>query len=261
MGLRDYYVAAVKGAILSQVEDVQIIDISHEIKPFNIVQAAFVVRNCWSSFPKGTVHVIGVNPDLNENTKHVIVVNDGHYFIGADNGFFSLIFDKIPDDVFELNITQDNDEITFPTKNLFVKAACHIARGGTPEVVGRRVKSVRQAQDFRPVIEEHVIKGTVVYIDNYGNVITNISNSLFKEVGRGRDFAIMFKRASLDIRKIREHYNQVPEGERLALFSSSGFLQIAINKGAPGNGGGANTLFGLKLNDIIRIEFNANQSR
>ena len=101
----------------------------------------------------------------------------------------------------------------------------------------------------------------MIYIDNYGNVVTNIHLSLYKEVGRARDFVILFRKASFDIRKIHRHYNQVPEGERLAIFNSSGFLEIAINKGAPSNGGGANSLFGLKLNDIIRIEFNANQSR
>lgn len=261
MGTRDYYVAALKAFILAQAPEVQIVDISHEILPFSTVQAAFVIRNCWEDFPKGTVHVIGVNADADEDIHHKIVAVDGHYFIGADNGIFSLLFDRKPDRVYELNLNQDSDDLTFPTKNLFIKAACHLTRGGTPEVIGKEIEDVKAAEDFRAIVEESVIKGTVVYVDNYGNVVTNISMGLFKEVGRGRDFAIMFKRASMDIRKIHNAYNEVSEGEKVALFGSSGFLEIAINKGAPGNGGGANSLFGLKLNDIVRIEFNANQGR
>ena len=261
MGTRDHYVASIKGLILSQNPDATIVDISHEIPPFSTTQAAFVVRNCWKDFPKGTVHIVGINPDRKEDINHVIVVCDGHYFIGADNGIFALLLAKKPDEVYELNITQDSDEITFPTKNLFAKAACHIARGGTPEVIGRRQEAIRDAHDFRPPVEDNVIKGNVVYIDSYGNVITNISRQLFREIGRGRDFTIMFKRARFDIRKIHDHYNQVADGERVAIFGASGFLEIAINKGTENNGGGANALFGLKLTDIVRIEFNANQSR
>lgn len=261
MGTRDYYVAALKAAIWSQAPEVQIVDVSHNVLPFSTVQAAFVLRNCWKDFPKGTVHIIGVNSDATPEIHHTIVSVDGQYFIGADNGIFSLLFDKKPDRTYELNLSQDSDDMTFPTKNLFVKAACHLTRGGTPEVIGKEIEGVKAAEDFRAIVEENVIKGTVVYVDNYGNVVTNINRSLFKEIGKGRDFAIMFKRAHMDIRKIHNTYSDVSEGEKVALFGSSGFLEVAINKGAPGNGGGANTLFGLKLNDIVRIEFNANQSR
>ena len=261
MGTRDHYVAALKASILTQAPEVSIVDISHDILPFSTVQASFVIRNCWKDFPKGTVHVIGINADASEESQHKIVSVDGHYFIGADNGIFALLFDKKPDRIYELNLNQDSDDLTFPTKNLFIKAACHLTRGGTPEVIGKEIESVRQAEDFRATVAENIIKGNVVYIDNYGNVVTNISHSLFKEIGRGRDFLIISKRASMDIRKIHNGYNQVSEGEKVALFGSSGFLEIAINKGAPRNGGGANCLFGLKLNDIVRIEFNANQSR
>ena len=261
LGTRDHYVAAIKGVIYSQVADVNIVDITHEIQPFNTQQAAFVLRNSWKEFPRGTVHIMGVNPDINDQTIHAIVVYDGQYFIGADNGLFSLTFEKKPDEIYELNLTQDSDELTFPTKNLFAKAACHLIRGGTPGVIGRRVETIREAHDFRAPVEDNVIKGNVIYIDRYGNVTTNISKHLFKEIGKGRDFNIMIRRARFDIRKISTHYSDVGEGDRLALFSSTGFLEIAINKGAEGNGGGASELFGLKINDIVRIEFNANQNR
>ncbi|MCB0761249.1 MAG: SAM-dependent chlorinase/fluorinase [Flavobacteriales bacterium] len=261
LGNKDYYTAAIKGALLRQVPELQIVDVSHEVNPFDTRQAAYILRGCWQEFPKGTIHIIGVNSDVTVDEMHVIVEHKGHYFISADNGVYSLLFDHRPENVYELNLTQDTDENTFPTKNLFAKAAAHLARGGTPEVIGRRVEELKTMENFRAVVEENVIKGSVIYIDVYGNVMTNISLSLFREVGKGRDFAIMLRRASLDIRKIHNQYNEVPPGTGVALFNHMGFLEIAINKGAPGSGGGANSLFGLKINDIVRIEFNANQNR
>lgn len=255
MGLKDYYVAAVKGAIISQLEDVQIVDISHQISPFDIAQASFVIKNCFNEFPKGTIHIIGVNPFVKGEIKHVLVLYNGHYFIGADNGIFSLLFTKKPDKIFELNIFEETYNQSFPTKNVFVKAACHIARGGTPEVIGKQIEEVQKRQLFRATAESNVIKGTVIYIDSYGNVITNISRKLFYEIKQERDFKIYLTRAGYTISKIRKNYNEVPDGEKVALFSSSGYLEIAINRGVEGSGGGANKLFGLKITDTVTIEF------
>ncbi len=255
MGLKDYYVASVKGAILSELPTVSLIDISHEIAPFDIAQASFVIKNCYRDFPKGTIHIIGVNPEAGENSPHLLVENSGHFFIGADNGIFSLLFEKVPDNIYELNIIEDSGARSFPTKNVFVKAACHIARGGTPEIIGRKIESFQKRQLFRATVDANVIKGTVSYIDGYGNVITNISESIFHEVGKGRPFKIYLTRAGYTITKISKVYSDVPDGEKVALFSSSGNLEIAINKGVEGSGGGANKLFGLKMNDTITIEF------
>lgn len=261
MGSKDYYVAATKGAIWSQVPNVNIVDITHEVKPFDSQQAAFIIRNAWPDFPLGTIHIIGVNPDQKVDVHHLIVKFDGHYFIGADNGVFSLLFDRAPDEIFELNLDQDSDDLTFPTKNLFAKAAAHLARGGTPEVIGKRIDEIKSATSFAPVLENDVIKGAVIYIDGYGNVVTNISRKIFRDVGKGREFVLTFKKASIDIKVIHRKYSDVADGEKVALFSHAGLLEIAVNKGAPGNGGGASGLFGLRLNDIIRIEFNADTNR
>lgn len=255
MGYRDHYVASVKGSLLKQFPEARIIDVSHHIKPFDIVEASFVLKHAYPDFPAGSIHIIGVSPERNESTEHLIVSADGHYFIGADNGIFSLLFDRKPDEIVELDIKQDRDELTFPTRDLFAKAAAHLARGGTPEVIGRRRQEVKEADLVRPVIEQNVIKGSVIYVDSYGNAITNISRTLFKEIGRGRDFEIQFKKSSFTITRIAQLYSDVHEGERLAIFSSSGLLEIAVNRGAPGNGGGASQLFGIKVNDLIRIEF------
>ena len=255
MGLKDYYVASVKGTILSQYPEAVIVDISHQIAPFDVVQAFFVLSNCYKDFPKGTIHIIGVNPFETDNIRHLLIEHEGHYFIGADNGIFSLLFSKNPANIYELNLVEDTLTQSFPTKNIFTIAATHIAKGGRPEIIGSRTDSLNKLQLFRATAESNIIKGTVIYIDSYGNVITNISIQLFNEVRKNRPFKIYLTRAGYTISKISKNYNEVPEGEKLALFSSSGHLEIAINKGVEGSGGGANKLFGLKISDTITIEF------
>lgn len=251
LGLKDYYVASVKGAILKELPETTIVDITHEIPAFDLTKSAFVIRNSYRDFPQGTIHIIGVNSDYDVETPHVAILIDGHYFIGADNGIFSLIHDNPPEKVVELTISQDTDRVTFPTKDIFVKAACHIARGGTLEVIGKLKTELSVRTLFRAVSENNTIRGMVIYIDHYGNIITNITERLFNEYGKGRKFTIYFRRAQYEITTISPSYNTVNEGEKLALFSSAGYLEIAINKG------NASQLFGISKvqEDMIRIEF------
>ncbi len=254
MGLRDHYVAAVKGAILTQHPEACIVDISHQIAAFDNQHAAFVLRNAYPEFPRGTIHIVGVNSEADGHTAHLVVRHDGHYFIGADNGIFSLLFDSKPHEAFELTIKLDADHLAFPTKNIFVKAACHIARGGTPEVIGRKVISTREQLSFRPIVLNDAIKGAVIHIDAYGNVVTNITRVHFGELVKAHTFRISFGRTVHDIREISNTYSDVPAGERLAFFGANGFLEIAVNKGVAGGGGGAAQLLGLRVSDPVRVE-------
>lgn len=249
LGLKDYYVASIKGAIFSQQADATIIDISHEIPPFDYSKAAFIIRNCYKDFPAGTVHIIGVNAETDIDIPHVAIFENGHYFIGADNGLFSLIFDKTPEKIVELNITQETDNVTFPTRDVFVKAACHIARGGTLELIGKTKDTIESKSLFRAISENNSIRGMVSYIDHYGNLLSNISESMFRTFGRGRKFVIYLRNSSYEITEITNAYNSVTEGEKVAMFSSTGFIEIAVNKG------NASKLFGVKESDLIRIEF------
>jgi S-adenosylmethionine hydrolase len=249
LGLKDYYVASIKASIYSELSDACIIDISHEIPAFNIGVAAFCIKNCFQDFPEGSIHIIGVSPEANEHVRHVVVKHKGHYFVGADNGIFSLLFDEKPEDIFEINIVPDEDRRTFPTKDVFVKVACHIGRGGTLEIIGTRIDNLTEKTNFAPVIEEETIRGMAIYIDSYGNITTNITKQLFHLVGKNKPFSIVFRRSDYNISKIDFNYSDVPEGEKLALFSNTDHLEIGINKG------NASKLFGIKLADTIRIEF------
>lgn len=255
LGLKDYYTGAVKGALISQVPDVTIVDISHDIRKYNIPEAAFTLKNAFAEFPKGSIHIVGVQPELKEDPElksdivHILVSYKGHYFIGADNGVFSLIFDEPVDKIYELTLKQERDSITFPVRDVFVPAAAHLSRGGVPEVIGKPKENLIVKEDFEATVDGDTIRGGVIYVDDYGNVITNITQGLFEHVRRGRDFQIMTRVRGYDIKKISQTYSEVPAGERLALFGSSGHLEIAINIGP------ASDLLGLKVNDVIRVQF------
>ena len=247
-GLKDHYLASVKGAIYNQLPGAVIVDISHEISSFDLNQAAFIVRNSWQNFPEGTIHILGVNTEASIETPHTVAFYKGHYFIGADNGIFSLIFDEIPQKIIELDVIQDSDYFTFSTRDVFVKVACHIAAGKPVEALGRTRDSVRQRIPFRPVIAGNLIKGKVIYVDSYENVYTNITESLFSSMSKGKKFVIQFRSDSYRIKTISKAYKDVVQGEMLALFSTSGLLEIAINQGK------ASSLLGLKVDQSILVE-------
>jgi S-adenosylmethionine hydrolase len=246
-GLKDHYLGAVKGAILNKMPEALIVDISHVIPSFNTEQAAFVLKNAYSNFPKGTVHIIGINTEESENQPHTAIEYNEHFFIGTDNGIFSLLCDKPPDKIIEINVPQDTDYFTFSTRDRFVKVAVHLAKGGKIEELGKRKNKIVEKILLKPVIDNEVIKGHVMYIDSYENVITNITEPLFMENRKGRKFSIRFR--SYDIKKISKSYQDVHPGEILALFDSNHYLEIAMNQG---NAAG---LLGLDYKDMIRIEF------
>ena len=248
-GLKDHYLASVKGALLGRMPDAIIVDITHLIPPFDIGQASFILRNCWKSFPKGTVHIVGINTEASLQTPHVAIAMEGHYFIGADNGIFGLIFDRQPDAIVELEIPQDGSTFTFSTRDVFVKAAVHLARGKDIEELGESRQTLNVKEHFNPVINEQGISGKIIYIDRYENVFTNISKELFLKVAANRKITIELGYTRYKLTRISEAYGDVPEGEILALFSSTGLLQIAINKG---NAAG---LLGLSLDQAVRIVF------
>lgn len=246
-GCKDHYLGAVKGKFLKLLPETIIIDISHNITPFNIEQAAFIIKNSYTNFPEGTIHIIAINTEESTTHPHTIVYIDEQYFIGADTGIFSLIFDKKPDKIIELDILQDSDYFTFSTRDRFVNAAVRLAKGEDLEKLGDLKDSINQKILFEPVTEKDVIKGIVTYIDSYENLFTNISENLFNQVGKGRQFSIYFR--TNEVNKINKSYNDAPEGEIIAIFSSTGLLQIAINKG------NASSLLGMSHKDPIRIEF------
>ncbi|WP_370901482.1 SAM hydrolase/SAM-dependent halogenase family protein [Chryseobacterium gossypii] len=264
-GNLDYRVSAVKGKILSLNPEVRIIDISHEIQAFNLIQTSYIVRNAYKYFPKGTIHILSVDSFYHKSRKNILYKADGSYFLAADNGLLSLIFFDIkPEAIYEITLNNRFDDVVnFTSTDVFVPAAVHLANGGLPEVIGRKIKSAKQLMFPRPVYNESekMIIGEVTYIDNFGNIISNISKDFFETTGKGfENFTIKFRNLSLS--KIFSSHTEVVadweretefHGQSAAIFNDSQLLELTIYKGSKKNG--AKTLFGLNVGENIYIEF------
>lgn len=260
MGLNDYYVAVLKGSILRHAPSATIVDISHSVKPFDIVHASYYVSAAFLSFPEGTVHIIGVDsePVINnlDGSFPAIMLYKGHYFVASNNGLFALILKEDQPDNFWIidNVLSNPNGLRFPTKNIFVPIAARILNGESISQFASPEVKWKIALTFNAVLEENLIKGQIIHIDHYGNAITNITRALFDRMG-DHPFTIHFRRKDYYIDELSTSYNDVAPGERLALFNDNNLLEIAINKGATGSGGGADALFGLRKDDVVRIEF------
>lgn len=269
MGLHDHYVASLKGTILSALEHVAIVDVSHSVRPFDVSEAAYHVRSCYHDFPKGTVHVIGVDsePIINfggsDGSFPAIMLFDDQYFISCDNGFFgAFLGEKRPKAFWRIeNVIQNENLFKFPTKNVLIAAAIQLFNGEAPDSFAVSSNSYKSALTPVAITESNLIKGYVIHMDNYGNAITNIDRSLFNRFGEDTPFIIYFKKKDYYIDVISKAYNEVPQGEKVAVFNANDFLEIAINRGANGSTGGAEQLFGLRVNDMIRVEFTPKGSR
>jgi len=242
----DFYTGAVKGAIYNHYEDARVVDITHKIKPFNIYHAAFILKNTYKFYPKGTVHILGVKTEAYKNQHYLVAQFDGQYFIGTDNGIFSLLF---RDDDQVKYISLEEEKTSFPALNVLAKIACRLIQGENFEKLGEEVSEVERRVPLRATIEENVISGSVVYIDSFQNAITNVSKDLFDRIGNGRNFKIYVQSNHYMISKINQAYQETSVGELLAIFNSLNLLEIAIN------GGNAAELLNLDTNSTIRIKF------
>ena len=264
-GEKDHFVGAVKGAIYSELLQATIVDITHAIAPFHITEASYIIKNAYKSFPEGSIHIIGVDSELTPENKHIALKLDGHYFICANNGILSLIASEfVPEKMVEINI-HDKVETNFPVLDVFVKVAGHLARGGTLEVIGKPISEIKQLKDLEAYYsqEQDQIKGNVLYIDNYGNVVTNITKKLFDKVGKGRRFTVRARNVTLT--EIFTTYSEAvnfdaenvsrEDGKKLAIFNSGGYIELAIYKSNPSTVGSASTLFGLEWRDVVTITF------
>ena len=248
-GTSDYYVAAVKGVILSQLPSATIVDITHEIIPFNIAQAGFTLRNCYKNFPEGTIHIIAVESVESKDFPHVVVKSRGQYFIATDNGIFGHILDGQFDELVEIRTEQDTNYYTFCTRDRFAKVAVMIAKGEPLSNIGVPRDHLNNGGVFRAIVKNNVIEGIVMHIDVYDNLITNISRELFEEVGKGRDFVIRVKGDLYTVDEISECYDDVDRLDPVALFGTHGYLEIALNHAK------MSSLWGIDLRSPIQVVF------
>ena len=264
-GYKDHYVGALKGKIISQFKEAIIIDISHQIDYFNVFEASYVLEASYINFPKNTVHIICVNADRTEKVEHVVMQWEDHYFITADNGILNTLIQKKK--AKKIAIINIHDRLT-DTSNMtvFATVASHLAKGGNISVIGKEIESLRDIHTIPIVVSESLdeIRGNIIYIDNFGNCVTNISKKAFDDIAKNRTFEIKFKNKT--ITRINSQYADFNvtatkslkdyEGDYLALFNEAGYLEIAIYNGNPDTVGSATSLLGLKFRDNVTIKFN-----
>ena len=265
-GNKDYSVSELKAKIYNEITDVRIVDVSHNISPFNLTEAAYIIKSAYRHFPKGSIHIIGIESDLTPENSHIAMKFDDNYFIGADNGIFSMIIgDFKADSMVEINIHKNYNN-TITANDVFVKIATHISREGKLEVIGKKIDSIKEIKDIKPVVsnDNNQIIGSVIYIDNYGNVVTNITQNIFDKIAKSRPFTIYARNVKFD--KIFNNYSDaidysIPkdkreeDGKKIALFNNLGYLELSIYKSNPSTVGSASTLFGLGYRDQISIHF------
>ena len=264
-GHKDYFVGALKGKILSEHKEAVIVDISHEIDLFNTLEASYCIEAAYHNFPKGTIHIIGVDSERVGDTQHIAMQWDDHYFICADNGILNtLIQKKIPQKIVAITI-HDRLNIDASDMDVFVAVACHIARGGLLNVIGKEIPTLKPVSVLTSSITDDLseIKGQIVYIDSFGNCVTNISQKQFNDTIRGRNFEIVIKNKKFS--RLHKSYSDFQvsdvkqlkdlEGDFLALFNENGYLEIAIYKSNPKTVGSAATLLGLHFRDTVSIKF------
>lgn len=246
-GLTDHYTASVKGKIITTVPGASIVDISHSVKPFNLRQASYIIKNCFRDFPDGTIHIIAVNTIENKDFRNTAIFYKKQFFIGNDNGLLSLIFDEKPDKIIEISKVPNEKNGTFTAVDHMVATARQITSGKNIESLGNPKENLAEQLHFKPVVTADSIKGIVIYVDNYENVITNITADLFDNTRAGRNFTIECRGERIS--RISNTYLEEPAGDIVALFNRAGYLEIAINQG------NASGLLGLQVDDPVSVVF------
>jgi len=232
-GTSDYYVAAMKAVVLSVSDRIRMVDITHEVKPQDLLGGAWILKHSAYLFPEGTVHLAVVDPGVGTDRRPVAFRHRGQYFVGPDNGMFALVTDNEPVDGVELRNQEywltSNPSSTFHGRDIFASVAAHLATGVELSALGPAISGLQVSHWAIPASDRHGIQGWVVHIDRFGNLMTNIPSTLVKEFGPNEELRIYI--GTQILRGLVPTYGSVPEGDAAALIGSSGTLEIAVNKG------------------------------
>jgi len=236
-GLKDPYVGAMKGVILSICPDANIVDISHEIRKFDIRQGAYVLAASAIFFPRGTIHVGVVDPGVGTTRKAIIIETKKSFYIGPDNGLLTLaaLREGIKKVVHIINREYMLPRVsrTFHGRDIFAPAAAHLAKGIPIEDFGPTLEKYEILSFSEPHIQANQIEGEIIYIDGFGNIVTNIFSEILEKTGisEGDKIKILLGDKLEKVLKICKAYNEVKKGEFLAIIGSGNFLEISINQG------------------------------
>jgi S-adenosylmethionine hydrolase len=229
--------------LCSRCPGLTIIDNASGIPAFNIAHASFVIRNTYQKYPEGSVHLICVHSEAGKKSGHLAVKAKGHYFIGNDNGIFNLILNSKPDEAVLISGNGINDEL-----EIFADAASGILQGKTLSELGTPVDEIDERLPLRATIDKDVIIGSIIFIDSYGNVISNITREVFNRVFENRDFKISVQSNKNYTRHISVKYSDVPAGELVTRFNSLDLLEISIN------GANISELLSVSIGSAVRVD-------
>ncbi len=243
LGTRDFYLAALKGAIITHCGNISMVDVTHSVKQFNIKEAAFTVRNAYKYFPKGSIHLVHVNSS-EANSKLLVAVADEHYFITFDNGFLSLVFERTPHQTYQVNdeLLENNSLLH---EDAIAKVIELLEKEYLPKDFGHLTTETINLRLLQPICSSGTVRGTIVYIDHFGNGITNISRKMFDDFIGEKDFTVIANVGQSRI--ISKKYSDIEEGEMVCLFNAADYLEVAMNKGK------AELLMGLKLDMPVMV--------
>lgn len=244
------YMGAVKGVILKINPDAQVVDISHNIEPFDVWEGAFVLRNSCRFFPKGTIHMVVVDPGVGGPRQAILIVSESYAFVGPDNGVFSFLYDS--EKILKIiNINNPKYFIgksyTFHARDVFAPVAAYLSLGIKPEEFGTEAKECLKLKIPLPQVKDKIIKGEILWVDRFGNLITNLDHALIKKIKSKKDFKITVGKKT--IKRISSSYYEGRENEILALEGSCGYLEISANQGS------AQKILRKKRGDKFKVEF------
>ncbi len=225
-GEKDYFVGAVKGVVLSINPKAKIVDITHQLPTFNLISAAFTLKNFCNYYSPGTIHLVVVDPGVGGKRKPILIQTEKYFFVGPDNGIFSWI-DKPFKQIIHLTNSKfflNPVSATFQARDIFAPVAAYLSLGVKIDEFGKAIKKISRLEIPKVQIKKNKLIGEVIHIDNFGNLITNIKKEDLFE--RRESLKIKGKK----VEKIRNRFSEAPKGEMLAFWGSSGFLEIAANQ-------------------------------
>jgi S-adenosylmethionine hydrolase len=254
-GIKDPYLAILKGLLLTENQSLNIVDISHEIAPGNLAEAAYILESAYAYFPKGTVHLCAVEERDARCMKYIAMEKRGHFFVGPDNGILSMVAPKLaPDSIHEIEINPDSED--HPGMKILARAASFLANGGVMSVLGQSGTKIKQNSIWRPSFNKdlNLLSGIIIYIDRRGNLITNIEQGYFEELTYAKSFQIRLPTQEKITRITTSLDKKPPQSTTFACFNLNGLLEICISEGSSLDKTGASDLLGLGFRDTIDIE-------
>lgn len=251
-GLKDPYVAEMKAVILGQCPDATIVDISHTVDRFDVRMGAFILAAAAGHFPLGTVHVAVVDPGVGTERRAIIVETRHSLFVGPDNGVLMLAALKAGlSHVYAIENCRymlPRVAVTFHGRDIFAPVAAHLALGAAPSSFGKEIREYTMPKFADAVLEKDAVLGEVVHVDNFGNVVTNVSSSMVKRLGVQEKMGLEVEVGQEAVRlKLCPAYGAVAKGKPLIVLGSHDFLEIAVNQG------NAAEHFGVKRGDRVRV--------